>query len=256
MVSVTTWRLIGALWLALCCSGVSIAEPTKLYDIDLQAQSVADALNGLSEQTGVPIVFPYDLVINRTSNSVVGRYTVLEALDALLRNTGVSGGLSDKGVLTISMSKSGTLKPGETFVTNNQNTQNFNRSFVARLSGITALIASAAATFSASAEEMSTDQRNLDEVVVSAQKKSERLQDVPVPVTVLDTQSLAENDQTRLQDYFTLVPGLSLITSGPNNQLLAIRGITAGNSGNNPTVGMTIDDVRALSARVRQYRVA
>src|SRR5262249_17998231 len=34
----------------------------------------------------------------------------------------------------------------------------------------------------------------LEEIVVSAQKKIERLQDVPVPVSVIDTQALADNN--------------------------------------------------------------
>jgi len=86
--------------------------------------------------------------------------------------------------------------------------------------------------------------KEIEVVVVTAQKRSESLQDVPVPVTALDAAELAETDQNRLQDYFSTVPGLSL-NSGPGlggQQTLAIRGVTSG-GGNNPAVGITIDDV-------------
>lgn len=84
----------------------------------------------------------------------------------------------------------------------------------------------------------------LDEVVVTAQKRTERLQDVPVPVTALSAATLAERNQTRLQDYFAEVPGLNLTSSGNGQMSLSIRGLTAGTiAGGSPTVGVTIDDV-------------
>jgi iron complex outermembrane receptor protein len=82
----------------------------------------------------------------------------------------------------------------------------------------------------------------LQEVVVTAQKRTERLQDTPVPVTALNTSDLLANNQTRLQDYYTQVPGLSLNATGDGSTNIVLRGIaTAVYS--NPTVGVTIDDV-------------
>jgi iron complex outermembrane recepter protein len=81
----------------------------------------------------------------------------------------------------------------------------------------------------------------LQEVVVTAQKKTERLQDVPVPVTVIAADTLSETNQVRLQDYYTQVPGLTIIPNGSINPTVSIRGLTTG--GGNPTVAITIDDV-------------
>jgi len=87
-----------------------------------------------------------------------------------------------------------------------------------------------------------TDDSKVQEVVVTAQKRGqELLQDVPVPVTVLDANQLAQYDQTRLEDYFTDVPGLSF-QKNSYGALLSIRGLTAGNYGN-PTVGIVVDDM-------------
>ena len=63
-------------------------------------------------------------------------------------------------------------------------------------------------------------------------------------LTALDAQTLVDNNQVRLQDYFATVPGLTLNAATNGNagtQSFAIRGITTGAS--NPTVGVTIDDV-------------
>jgi outer membrane receptor protein involved in Fe transport len=82
-----------------------------------------------------------------------------------------------------------------------------------------------------------------ESVVVTAQKRgAERVQDVPVPVAVIDTEQLASNRQVLLRDYYSEVPGLSLAPNYLARQQLSIRGVmTGGNS--NPTVGVAIDDV-------------
>lgn len=85
--------------------------------------------------------------------------------------------------------------------------------------------------------------QNLEEVIVTAQKTQERLQDVPVPVTALDAESLVTNNQVRLQDYYTKVPGLGLSVFGPESgTTVTIRGLTMGGQ-TNPTVGIVVDEV-------------
>src|SRR6185437_9795434 len=82
----------------------------------------------------------------------------------------------------------------------------------------------------------------LQEVVVTAQKRTERLQDVPVPVAVLSGAALVDANQLRLQDFASRVPGLILSPGAQSTQQLSIRGIAPGGAGN-PTVGLTVDDV-------------
>ena len=86
-------------------------------------------------------------------------------------------------------------------------------------------------------------QQQLQEVVVTAQKRVERLQDVPVPVTAIDAASLVESNQVSLQDYFSTVPGLNLTSSGGGDTLLAIRGVTTGGAVGNSTLAVLLDDV-------------
>src|SRR3546814_3166286 len=51
------------------------------------------------------------------------------------------------------------------------------------------------------------------EIVVTAQKREERVQDVPAAVSVLSTASLAPNTQSRLRDFFDAVPGFQVSPS-------------------------------------------
>ncbi len=94
----------------------------------------------------------------------------------------------------------------------------------------------------ASTAQQSGSEARLEEVVVTAQKREERIQDVPVPVTAISANSLLEQNQLRVQDYFSSVPGLDLQNIN-NRSFLAIRGITTGTIAGNPVVSYTIDDV-------------
>lgn len=87
--------------------------------------------------------------------------------------------------------------------------------------------------------------KGLEEIVVTAQKRGEeRLQDVPVPVTAIRAEGLADNNQLRVQDYYTQIPNFSVAPSPDvgNSQILQVRGITTG-IGSSPTVGIVLDDV-------------
>jgi iron complex outermembrane receptor protein len=82
------------------------------------------------------------------------------------------------------------------------------------------------------------------DIIVTAQKREERLQDVPAAVSALSAASLTSDNRSRLRDYFDTVPGfqLSPYPGGGGQQTLAIRGVSSG-SGANPTVGIMVDDV-------------
>jgi iron complex outermembrane receptor protein len=83
----------------------------------------------------------------------------------------------------------------------------------------------------------------LEQVTVTAQKREERLQDVPIPMTAVSADTLLESNQTGIQDFYNLVPGLTISSDGYHSlSSLAIRGISPDGFGN-PTVGITIDDV-------------
>lgn len=242
----TGWRLMWVLCLVLCIVGTSAAQAPRVYDIELHTASIADALNELSEQTGVPVVFPYDLVKDRQAHPVVGRYTVLDALSALLKDSGLSGGLSESGVLTVSLAESAAPgKRGETFVTHTEQQQDKQKTWPARTASIAGFFAALASAFTANAQEVSDSSSStapLTEVLVTAQKREERLNEVPVPVAVLDAQALEEGSQVLLRDYYSNVPGLDVVPNILGVQNVSLRGISAGAFGV-PTVAISVDDV-------------
>ncbi|OEZ63815.1 TonB-dependent receptor [Duganella sp. HH105] len=81
----------------------------------------------------------------------------------------------------------------------------------------------------------------IEQVLVTAQKRSEALQSVPLSVTALDQRDLEHMGVEHLSDIARQTPGLTVVSSGPGQNILIIRGISsvAGTAG---TVGYYLDD--------------
>jgi iron complex outermembrane recepter protein len=90
------------------------------------------------------------------------------------------------------------------------------------------------------------DTGGLEEIVVTAQKREERLQDVPVAVTALSAEAIANNRIADFSDLTRAAPSLTITqtTSSPNNSIV-LRGIGtfAFSIGVEPSVAVIIDDM-------------
>jgi iron complex outermembrane receptor protein len=72
-----------------------------------------------------------------------------------------------------------------------------------------------------------TQNSSLGEIIVTAEKREERLQDVPVPVTAISAAELAETSQLRLPDYYATIPSLTVSQGIQSSQEINIRGLPA-----------------------------
>ena len=190
-----------------------VAQPTdQAVEISLPAGDLADSLDKLGDQSGVQIMYEPLLAKGVKVPAVIGKLTVRDALERLLTHTGLKADrVNDRTVV---------LKRVET-----------NNSRADR--------PQAKSPAPAQAEDTTPV---IEEVMVTAQKRAERLNDVPLPVSVINTDNLTDNGKVLLKDYYNTVPGLQLTPSYEQNQFITIRGITTGN-GAIPTVGFVIDDV-------------
>src|SRR3546814_11668551 len=82
------------------------------------------------------------------------------------------------------------------------------------------------------------------EIVVTAQKREERVQDVPAAVSVPSTASLATNNQSRLRAFFDAVPGFQVShpPRGGGQPTLTTRGVSSGQFAH-PTVRILRQEV-------------
>ena len=106
-----------------------------------------------------------------------------------------------------------------------------------------------------SAREAATDRSTtqLPTVIVTADKRSESLQDVPMAVSVMDSTQLDRENAVSFADYATQIPGLDMISTGEGQTQLVMRGITSGTSQNNATVGTYIDDAPFGSSTIYAF---
>ena len=82
----------------------------------------------------------------------------------------------------------------------------------------------------------------LDEIIVTAQKREERLIETPQSITALAAEDLARLDAVQFRDFANTVPALSFTTAGVGQTQVSLRGVTAGVD-IGPTVGVYVDDV-------------
>jgi len=115
-----------------------------------------------------------------------------------------------------------------------------------RKSKISIAVTSALATSLCSAPASA----EIEEVVVTATKRTESTQDIPVAVSALGQQSLEELGITNFTDYLVQLPGVSAGGSGPGQKTIYIRGVasttpnltTAGVAGLAPNVALYLDE--------------
>lgn len=90
----------------------------------------------------------------------------------------------------------------------------------------------------------------LSTIIVTANKRSQPLQDVPMAVSVLTQNQLSRQSANSFADYVSQVPGMNAISSGEGWTQLVLRGITSGSHQPNATVGTYIDDTPYGSSTV------
>jgi iron complex outermembrane receptor protein len=85
-----------------------------------------------------------------------------------------------------------------------------------------------------------------DEIIVTAQKREENLQNVPISIQALGTRRLEELNVSNFNDYTKLTPSVSFQTSQPGSTNVYIRGVASGGDGNHsgslPSVGVYLDE--------------
>jgi iron complex outermembrane recepter protein len=88
-------------------------------------------------------------------------------------------------------------------------------------------------------QENKSDQ--LQEIIVTAQKRESTVQTTPISITALTGQDLEDRGITDISSVVQSVPGVSMRTSGPGQTELEMRGMTS-SGGNSSTVGFYLDD--------------
>lgn len=189
-----------------------VATPAAAQErsFDIPAQSATTAVAAVARQANVQVFAARKHTRGKRANAVRGRMKVEQALEILLRGTGLT------------VRATGT----QTFT-------------VVPLAGGDKLARPIAS--GASAQTANEPNGNDGEIVVTAQKKLENVQDVPASISVVGGPRLERTGATQLADYAAYVPGLVVDSGGtPGQARITLRGLPPITS--TSMVGTYIDD--------------
>ena len=118
--------------------------------------------------------------------------------------------------------------------------------------GVTAALYGAGAAQGALALDANTsDTSTLEEITVTARKRTENLQEVPISIDVYTAQDLQNLGIAQMDDYLEKVPTISFVSTGPGTQVFVMRGVSDGsnpNYGNTSATGFFVDDMSMSSS--------
>ena len=86
----------------------------------------------------------------------------------------------------------------------------------------------------------------LAEIIVTARKRTESVQDIPQSIDVFGKEQLENLDIEKFEDYANRSPSISYVSIGPGTQYFFMRGVSDGSNswiGNTSTTGMFLDDL-------------
>jgi iron complex outermembrane recepter protein len=209
---------------------LNIAENTRLED----------ALIEWGEETGVTVMINTPTVERKRTHGVKGTIAARDALSALLRDSGLTYTEEGGRVLVVPITpfkRSAQRETGWETLKRNSNVATEDE-----LSGDNPTPRASEQNFPGPSTAALRDDLNV--VIVTAQKRDERLMDVPISMVAIGADELQKRNITTLDDLSLSVPGLAIQSSGSFQRRIEIRGIS-NTFGNSSLVGLYLDEADA-----------
>jgi iron complex outermembrane recepter protein len=238
------WLAAGMLALVLLCVSGTVRAAALTYHFHIEGQPLNQALQVFSNQSGLQIVYHTELLPTARTRLVAGTYDAKGALNQLLRGTGLIAREVNPRTFAIASQEPARAIDGEVHGVHAIRVADA-RTTAAVMEKAPEPVAPAA---SSQAAEGPSNQ--LAEVVVTAQKRAENIQSVPIAITAYSETDLRSKGITDIRGLSRLTPNVNLDAgapfSGSNSVLSAsIRGIGQDDFAFNldPAVGVYVDGV-------------
>jgi len=188
------------------------------YRFDIESQALSPALLQFARATGVSLLVAKRDLERRQAPPIQGVMTASEALALLLSNTVLGFKFVDTATVSISMAHP---RPGH--------------------------LQQQAGSDDADVpdDDSEGDVAPLEEIIITSRRRSEDLQRVPIPVTVLTREQINQAEIRNLQDVALRVPGLSVSYFSLGQPIIHMRGIGSNDDGAalDSSVVLILDDV-------------
>lgn len=239
--------LLVAMPTATAANKVSVDE---LIQFNVPKQRIDLALTQFAEQADITLLFPTETMAELMSNELVGTYSVSKGVDILLAGTGLIPTFKNKLVLNIVLDSN----------KNNEETEMNNRKTVGggflaavlslfSLTGAQAADQSSAASAERETEEIMTQgtgaDSRLEEIIVTARKREESLQDTPIAITAFSESFIENSFANDIGDFDKYVPNVAITRNqyGASTMMASIRGMVFNDieKSYEPAVGVSVD---------------
>ena len=108
----------------------------------------------------------------------------------------------------------------------------------------------AAAAYAATPDDQAATVAGVEEIVVTAQRRTENIQDVPIAIQALTGETLQQLNATHFDDFVRYLPNVTASSSGPALSQIFMRGLSVGEQGTQsggsisgfPNVALYLDD--------------
>lgn len=118
---------------------------------------------------------------------------------------------------------------------------------VRRRAGGLLLASTAMITAAPALAQEATPPQDSGDIIVTATRRNESLQKVPISIQALSTEKLEEQQVSSFDDYAKLLPSVSFNSSGPSQAQFYFRGINSGGDGldvgSQPTTSLYLDEI-------------
>lgn len=191
-------RFAALLTLFLFCSSTSLAAKF-LVPFDLPAGPLSEVLIEFAEQADVSLLVSKSAVASLKAERLKGVMTLPQALDRLLANSGLGYKFIDRDTVSISADLAKPIvaesseKPEPTL--------------------------------------LHEPTKTIDEIIVTAGRRVENLQEVPIAISVLNDLTLQINDIKNLEEIASRSPGLTVTSFSLGQPSIHMRGIGSNDDG-------------------------
>jgi iron complex outermembrane recepter protein len=219
-------RLCATAMLVLFAAGVADsvqAAEDRRVTFDIPASDLSSSLKRFGQAADQQIIFSEDAVRGLRAPAVKGNLTADEALQRLLRDSGLTTQRTQAGVVLIQPQRQEPVA-----VPKRAGAELAPRTQAAQATGA-----------------LGNDPQAPQEIVVTAQKRAERVRDVPQAVAVLTGDQLDRLGAKEIGDLAAYVPGLSLRGGTVGTRTIVLRGISTNATADlgSRIVGIYVDDV-------------
>ena len=229
----------GYLWPALIVSGAAMAHE---HDFNIPSENAAVSIPQFARQAGVQIVSPGNLS-HTTTAAVQGHLETREALGRLLDGTDLYVAADDGAVVALrradpttrAVSKEDAMK----------DTDSCNQRPRAGRAALALACSASAAAWAQTPAPVTTSEDALEEIVVTAEKRSEDVSKVPIAITVFSGDKLQSEGVVTVDGLQNITPSMAVSRSPDGGVTLTLRGVTTTDftPKGQPGVGFNIDGI-------------